>query len=82
MIGSFTQLKRKFSWPSPDFYLKNRYESISRLGDLMEVMDQSISWKTFLPLESKALYKFKKSNAARKSYNSIFMFKILVLQNL
>ena len=40
----------------PGFFdLDNRYELISRPGDPMEVMDQSILRKTFRPLESKAL---------------------------
>ena len=67
----------------PGFFdLDNRYESISRPGDSMEVMDQSIPWETFRTFGSKALCKFKKSNAGRKPYDSIFMFKILVLQSL
>ena len=76
-------MKRKVLMAQPGFFdLDNRYESISRPGDPKEVMDQSIPWKTFRPLESKALCKFKKSNAGRKPYDSIFMFKILVLQSL
>jgi IS5 family transposase len=67
----------------PGFFdLDNRYESISKLSDTLKVLDQSIRWETFRPEPSKALRKFKKSNAGRKPYNSIFMFKILVLQSL
>ena len=67
----------------PGFFdLDNRYESISKLGDPLEVLDHAIPWETFRPVLSKALRKFKKSNAGRKSYDSVFMFKILVLQSL
>ena len=67
----------------PGFFdLDNRYESISKLGDPLEVLDQAIPWETFRPVLSKALRKFKKSNAGRKPYDSVFMFKILVLQSL
>ena len=67
----------------PGFFdLDNRYESISKLGDRHEALDYAIPWETFRPVLSKALRKFKKSNAGRKPYDSVFMFKILVLQSL
>ncbi len=67
----------------PGFFdLDNRYESISKLGDPLEVLDRAIPWETFRPVLSKALRKFRKSNAGRKPYDSVFMFKILVLQSL
>jgi hypothetical protein len=45
----------------PGFFdLDNRYESISKLGDLLGVLDQAIPWETFHPLLSKALRKLKK----------------------
>lgn len=67
----------------PGFFdLDNRYESISQLGDPLETLDRSIPWETFRPVLKKALRKFKKSNAGRKPYDPVFMFKILVLQSL
>ena len=68
--------------PARIFDLDNRYESISKLGDPLEVLDQAIGWETFRPVLSKALRKFKKTNAGRKPYDSVFMFKIPVLQSL
>ena len=64
------------------FDLDNRYESLSHLGDPLEVLNGSIPWETFRPVLNKALRKFKKSNAGRKPYNPVLMFKILVLQSL
>ena len=65
----------------PGFFdLDNR--SFSMLGDPLKVLDQAIPWETFRPVLSKALRKFKKCNADRKPYDSVFMFKILVLQSL
>ena len=67
----------------PGFFdLDNRYESISKQGAPLEVLEQAIGWETFRPVLSKALRKFKKTNAGRKPYDSVFMFKILVLQSL
>ena len=67
----------------PGFFdLDNRYESLSHLGDPLEVLGRAIPWETFRPVLNKALRKFKKSNAGRKPYNPVLMFKILVLQSL
>jgi transposase, IS5 family len=67
----------------PGFFdLDNRYESISKLGDPLETLDRAIPWETFRPVLNKALRKLKKSNAGRKPYDPVFMFKILVLQSL
>ena len=66
----------------PGFFdLDNRYESLSHLGDPLEVLGRAIPWETFRPVLNKALRKFKKSNAGRKPYNPVLMFKILVLQS-
>ena len=46
----------------PGFFdLDNRYESISKLGAPLEVLEQAIGWETFRPVLSKALRKFKKN---------------------
>ena len=67
----------------PGFFdLDNRYESLSQLGDPLEVLDRAISWETFRPVLNKSLRKFKKSNAGRKPYDQVLMFKILVVQSL
>ena len=67
----------------PGFFdLDNRYESISKLGDPLEVLDRSIPWESFRPLLIKSLRRFRKSNAGRKPYDPVLMFKILVLQSL
>lgn len=67
----------------PGFFdLDNHYESLSQMGDPLEVLDRAISWETFRPVLNKALRKFKKSNAGRKPYDPVLMFKILVLQSL
>ena len=67
----------------PGFFdFDNRYESISKRSDPLKVLDQSIRWESFRPELSKALRKFKKSNAGREPCDNIFIFKILVLQSL
>ena len=64
------------------FDLDNRYKSLSKLGDPLEVLDRSIPWESFRPALDKALRKSRKSNAGRKPYDLVLMFKVLVLQSL
>ncbi len=64
------------------FDLDNRYKPLSKLGDPLEVFARSIPWETFRPALKKAFKKSKKSNAGRKPYDPVLMFKVLVLQNL
>ena len=64
------------------FDLDNRLESLSRLGDPLLTLNKTIPWNTFRPTLTKALKKFRKNNAGRKPFDSILMFKILILQSL
>ena len=64
------------------FDLDNRLESLSRLGDPLEILNQTIPWGSFRPTLTKSLKKDRKSNAGRKPFDSVLMFKILVLQSL
>jgi len=67
----------------PGFFdLDERYEALSKQGDPLEVLDRSIPWSTFRPVLKKAQRKARKSNAGRKPYDPVLMFKILVLQSL
>jgi IS5 family transposase len=64
------------------FDLMNRYEGISSEGDPLERLDKTIEWKVFLPLINRAFERERKSEAGRKPYNRLMMFKLLVLQSL
>jgi len=64
------------------FDLDNRLKSLSQPGDPLESLNETIPWDSFRPALSKALKKFRKSNAGRKPFDSILMFKIFVLQSL
>ena len=45
----------------PGFFdLDNRYESLSHLGDPLEVLGRAIPWETFRPVLNKALRKFNR----------------------
>ena len=67
----------------PGFFdLDERYESLSRCGDPLEVLDRLIPWESFRYPIKKALIKPRKSAPGRKSFDPVLMFKVLVLQSL
>lgn len=67
----------------PGFFdLDERYEKLSKQGDPLEALDATISWSTFRPVLKKLQKRERKSNAGRKPYDVIMMFKLLVLQSL
>lgn len=67
----------------PGFFdLDERYESLSKCGDPLEVLAREIPWESFRYPLKKALKKPKKSHAGRKAFDPVLMFKLLILQNL
>ena len=56
---------------------------LSKLGDPLEILTKSIPWNAFRPALALARLRVnRKSNAGRKLYDDILMFKVLVLQAL
>ena len=67
----------------PGFFdLDERYESLSKCGDPLEVLAKEIPWESFRYPIKKALKKPRKSSAGRKAFDPVLMFKVLVIQNL
>lgn len=67
----------------PGFFdLDERYQSLSRCGDPLEVLAKEIPWESFRYPIKKALTKPRKSSAGRKAFDVVLMFKLLVLQSL
>jgi len=64
------------------FDLDDRYETLSKCGDPLEVLGREIPWESFRYPIKKALTKPKKSSAGRKAFDPVLMFKVLILQNL
>lgn len=59
-----------------------RLESLSRLGDPLEALNERIPWELFRPVLEPVRQKPRKSNAGRKPFDLVLMFKVLVLQSL
>lgn len=64
------------------FDVDERLALFERLGDPLTMLKRSIEWEHFRSLLSKIHDKERKSNAGRKPYDVVLMFKVLVLQHL
>jgi len=67
----------------PGFFdLAQRYDQLSDAGDPLVKLNEVVDWEGFRPILEGQLMKERKSNAGRKPYDCVLMFKILVLQSL
>ena len=51
-------------------------------GDVLARLNGAVEWKVFEPIIKKAIFKDRHSQAGRKSYAPLLMFKVLILQSL
>jgi IS5 family transposase len=69
--------------PQPGFFdLDGRYERLTRLGDPLVHIQQVVDWEALRSRLERLRDKPRKSNAGRKPYDAVRMFKVLVLQHL
>ncbi len=67
----------------PGFFdFERRLNKIDKNGDPLSKLNQVIDWEQFRPELEALRIKERKSNAGRKPYDVILMFKILILQSL
>ena len=64
------------------FDLEFRLHKIDKNGDPLKRLNQLIDWEAFHPILKKIRKKDNKSKAGRKPFDSVLMFKILILQSL
>lgn len=64
------------------FNEEKRLEKLSELGDSLERLNQAVDWEQFRPIIARALQKKAKGAGGRPAYDSVLMFKILVLQRI
>lgn len=64
------------------FDLSERYRKLSELGDPLEAIHAVVDWERFRPILRKVLKKDRQSNAGRKPFDVVLMFRVLVLQSL
>lgn len=64
------------------FDTEERLRKLDQLGDPLKAINEVVDWDVFRPILSKGLKKARKSNAGRKSYDALQMFKLVILQSL
>ncbi len=64
------------------FDLKYRLDKIDKNGDPLKKLNIVIDWERFRPELEALRLKERKSNAGRKPFDTVMMFKILILQSL
>jgi Transposase and inactivated derivatives, IS5 family len=64
------------------FDIQSRLSKLDRTGDPLVLLKTSLNWELFRPELEAIRTKERKSNAGRKAYDVILMFKMLVLQSL
>src|SRR5437762_4590264 len=65
--------------------LKRRLDALSAKGDPLETIKTTVPWDTFraaIEAVTETKPEERKSNAGRKTYDTILKFKIMVLQSL
>ncbi len=67
----------------PGFFdVDERLAQLSKLGDPLEHLECTIPWEEFVSVLQTVHEKERKSNAGRKPYDPLLMFKVLILQSL
>ena len=67
----------------PGFFdLEDRYKLLEKLGDPLPKLSAAVRWEDFRAVLKKVREKPRKSNAGRKPFDEVLMFKVLVLQHL
>lgn len=64
------------------FDIDNRLNELSASGDTLEQLNKIIPWEAFRETLEEIRNKKRKSNAGRKPFDVILMFKILILQSM
>jgi hypothetical protein len=64
------------------FDLEYRLDKINKNGDPLKKLNIVIDWESFRPELEALREKERKSNAGRKPFDTVMMFKLLILQSL
>ncbi len=64
----------------PGFFdLEDRYRTLDKLGDPLPKLSRVVEWEGFRSILERVHQKERKSNAGRKPFDVVLMFKVLVL---
>lgn len=64
------------------FDTENRLKKLDQLGDPLKAINEVVDWHIFRPILNKGLSKRRKSKAGRPPYDTLMLFKMVILQSL
>ena len=64
------------------FDFDDRLEQLNQHGNPLQTLDEAIDFEAFRPTLQRVRDKPRKSNAGRRPYDAVLMFKMLILQSL
>ena len=59
-----------------------RLEKITKMGDILELLNAIVNWQIFLPVLEKAIPRKKNEKGGRPPFDLLLMFKILIVKRL
>ena len=62
--------------------LTKRYQKLNQKNDFLSRLNETVPWEEFRPILEQIHHKPRKSNAGRKPFDVVLMFKLLILQQL
>ena len=62
--------------------LTQRYQKLNQKNNFLNRLNETVPWEEFRPILEQIHQKPRKSNAGRKSFDVVLMFKLLLLQKL
>lgn len=60
----------------------NKLEKITKLGDVLELLNRIVDWKIFKPVLDRAILRQKSEKGGRPPFDNLLMFKVLVIKRL
>lgn len=60
----------------------NRIEKLNKLGDVLKQLNEMVNWDAFRPILDTAIPRAKSPKGGRPAYDSLLMFKVLVIKRL
>jgi IS5 family transposase len=64
------------------FHEESRMERITELGDPLEKLNTIVDWRVFLPVLNEAIPREKNPKGGRPPFDTLLMFKVLVIKRL
>jgi hypothetical protein len=60
----------------------DRLEKITKIGDILEMLNTVVNWHIFTPILKAAIPRTKNEKGGRPPFDLLLMFKILVIKRL